>query len=49
MIPLTLSIVGLFILKYYVNFRTKVFFYSESEVETATHLLIVGEDNSKKI
>jgi len=48
MIPLTLSIVGLFVLKYYVNFRTKVFYY-ESEVETATHLLIVGEDNSKKI
>jgi len=48
MIPLTLSVVGLFVLKYYVRFRAKTFFY-ESDVENATHILIVGDDNSKKI
>lgn len=48
MIPLTLSIVGLFFLKYYVRFRAKVFFY-ECEIDSASHILIVGDDNSKKI
>jgi hypothetical protein len=48
MIPLAMSIAGLFVLKYYVGFRARVF-YSETEIESATHLLIVGEDSSKKI
>ncbi len=48
MIPLTISVVGLFVLKYYVRFRAKVF-YNKAQTENATHLLIVGEDNSKKI
>lgn len=48
MIPLTLSVVGLFVLKYYVRFRAKVFF-SDSDISKASHILIVGDDNSKKI
>ncbi len=48
MISLTLSIVGLFVLKYYVMFRARVFFY-ESSIEKASHIMIIGGDKSKKI
>lgn len=48
MIPIVLTVFGLFILKYYPCFRALVF-YEKSDEEEATHLIIENNDHSEQI
>ena len=48
MIPIVLTVFGLFVLKYYPCFRALVF-YEKSDEEEATHLIIENNDHSEQI
>lgn len=48
---LTLSVVGLILLKYFIKFRAKVFYSTVSfrEIDTVTHVYVIGQEKEEEI
>jgi hypothetical protein len=48
---LTLSVVGLILLKYFIKLRAKVFYsiVSFREIDTATHVYVIGQEKEEEI
>lgn len=48
---LTLSVVGLILLKYFIKLRAKVFYSTVSfrEIDTVTHVYVIGQEKEEEI